>query len=845
MSFLYAAYFLSGVSALLFEVIWIRRLALALGSSPVSFAAVSSAVILGLGAGACVWSGAGSGRVRRPMLAPAAAEAAFGAISFLLLWLGIDRIWAVAGCASLSGVVLTSAADARRRGRRGDGVYGPGPFFGVNFVGGGLGVAAGGIFALPVLGMKALTAVAAALSFGAALLYLVAHRVAGAGTGDDTPRAAISARDVRLPASMVAITGGTALGSEILWGRWISQMAGSSAYTYFIVLAVTILGFGCGCVSIPGGRRRTGSRSSAARIFVLCSVFYPLLALVVLLALQERGVSVFRWFAGVRNGLPAATACVAAAVLFPILFASGRYFAEAIAGFEQGRASGYGFCVLANCLGSAAGGWLVPFVLVPRVGSAYALALSCATNVVPAWYLARGGSIAGCRRAFSPALGAAAFAILVGSLTGRPAVFSLPAGLDAFPGPRIPRAESTGAQVKPAYFREGPYSTVAVLDHAGGRALLVDGKPESHSVRDMMTQAMLSELPFLVAGESFRDVLLIGLGSGATLEALLPHSVRRIDCVEISPEVIDAAGTAFGRRAAFRDARVRITAADGRRYLREKRRRYDLIVSQPSNPWVMGSASLFTREAFRSMASALSPSGMAVVWFQAYGIQARDFREEVDTLISVFPHVLVFSFSPGDVIFLCSGVPRVVSRDAVEAGLRSGLGALRGVSSLGFGNWTDLLGGFFGGIFRDVRSPAEDLGPLNTDDLPRLEYSVALSIADRDPYPAYSAIDFPLEARTRFVSGLGTDSREAGNAMLEWGESASRLGFARFAGPLFQGALGRLGRRARLLNDLGVVAVERGNYNEARQYFEEAIAADPMNRTARENLAAIAGKVSR
>ncbi|MGE5246826.1 MAG: hypothetical protein ACM3L8_00650, partial [Verrucomicrobiota bacterium] len=828
-----------------FEAVWIRRITLAIGSSPVSFALVSSAAILGIGAGAYAWPRARRARTANPFLPPALAETAFGAASWLFLAFGPVGLPALAACAVLSGAVLTCADAAREAGTPDGDFSGPGPFFGVNVLGAGVGAGAGGLLALPGLGMKGTAQVALFASLASASLYLAAAFARRAGARAGERRAGRERGSSTIPALLTGVTGATALGTEVLWGRWISQMAGSSAYTYFIVLAVTILAFGAGCLTYRARQGAAGARAGTVRLFTGLSVVYPAVALAVLLALGDRGTSVVRWLGGARGALQAATLGVTVLVLFPILFSSGRYFAAAVGGAVSGSVPDYGTCVLANCAGSGAGAMLVPFLLVPRLGTGMALAALCAVNLLPAWRLSAGPP----PRPYSPQAAAAllpaaaCLGLFALFLSGRPAVFSLPAGIAAHRGGDGGREGPPRAAGAPAFFREGPYSTVAVEGAPGREALLVDGKPESHAVRDRPTQTMLSELPFLLRGESFRRVLLVGLGSGATLRGILRHPVVRVDCAEISPEVVAAAREAFGPAsgAALRDPRVRIMTGDGRRFLRATTERYDLIVSQPSNPWVMGSASLFTREAFLEMASALAPGGEALVWFQTYGVSSLRLGAELETLQSVFPCVLCFSFSPGDVLFLCSRTPSSIDLAGVRRTMETAPGIREELAAAELAGPADLLGAFFGS-FRDGDAPANGSGPAlrNTDDRPVLEYEIAASIGDRDPYPAYGAIARPLPEREDCIRGLPPKGSAArGRLMIEWGESASRRGFARFSEEPFLEALDNIGESARVYNDLGVVRADGRDYIKAVEYFRRALAVDPGNRSARANLAAL------
>src|SRR5207249_3644231 len=156
--------------------------------------------------------------------------------------------------------------------------------------------------------------------------------------------------------------------------------------------------------------------------------------------------------------------------------------------------------------------------------------------------------------------------------------------------------------------------------------LAVDGKVDATSGADMLTQRLLGHLPLLLHPAP-RRACVIGLGSGVTVGSVLAHPVRQVDAVEISPEVVEAARL-FGRfnRAALDDPRLRLRVADGRNHLLLTDRRYDVIVSEPSNPWMAGVSSLFTRDFFALARSHLAAGGILCQWAHVYNMGSGDLR---------------------------------------------------------------------------------------------------------------------------------------------------------------------------------------------------------------------------
>ena len=157
------------------------------------------------------------------------------------------------------------------------------------------------------------------------------------------------------------------------------------------------------------------------------------------------------------------------------------------------------------------------------------------------------------------------------------------------------------------YYREGASATVSVKRLTGTTTLAVDGKTDASNRGDMLTQKLVAHLPLLLH-DNPREVAIIGLGSGVTVGAALAHPIARVDVLEISPEVVQASGffTAENRNA-LADPRTHLIVGDGRSHVVLGQRKYDVIVSEPSNPWITGVAALFTQEFFAGARERLAP----------------------------------------------------------------------------------------------------------------------------------------------------------------------------------------------------------------------------------------------
>ena len=193
------------------------------------------------------------------------------------------------------------------------------------------------------------------------------------------------------------------------------------------------------------------------------------------------------------------------------------------------------------------------------------------------------------------------------------------------------------------FLREDSGATVSVEQRDDNRVLRVNGKPDaSLAVDDMLTQRLLGHYPMLFHPDP-RDVMVIGLGSGVTVGAVLRHPVASVSVAEISPAVVEASRLfADVNHRFWEDPRVRVRTDDARHVLLIEDARYDVVISEPSNLWMTGVASLYTEEFYQLVRQRLRPGGMLVQWLHAYEMESDDLRMVLRTLLSVFPQVTVF-----------------------------------------------------------------------------------------------------------------------------------------------------------------------------------------------------------
>ena len=683
-------FFLSGFSGLILELAWARRLSLLSGNGIQATAAVVALTIAGLALGSR-WAGRRADESANPLFRFAFLEAGISLWAFAtpVLFHLLRRIAAMGvsggeGTADLSpGAFLATAVmlvpgsflmgattpflvrhgsghwhrAGRAQAAAGSGGILLGPLYGWNTLGGAAGALATVFVLLPRLGISGTTMAAGLLDLSvAATVVLLTRR----GLAERRPFAAASISETASPASpsvtgrgrvLSALVAAGFLGGicQMVWTRLLVLFFGSSTHALGITLAACLAGLALG--STWAGRRlvrRVPPRKLARGAFVSLAaatcLSLPLWgkapALIVLA--QGRLGSTFA-------GALALQVLLSLLLLFPVAFCLGAILPALTAllgggGHRAGKDSGDGYSL--DSWGSVAGALAAAFLLLPGIGVEWTIRLTGLAAVLLFVLIPAEGSrpprsrAIFARRHFLPA-GCVAFLLLLPRwdpvlMTSGPLLY---ASTYRGRGEGIGRVEEAMRRRGPLRFLgEGPDATVTVREGAGGiLSLQINGKTDASTGPDLPTQVLAGRLPALLHPGP-RRVLVIGLASGTTVGALLTDPTEWLDCVEISPEVVRAASLFSSvNGGALQDARLHLHLGDGRAYLQRTHARYDLITSQPTNPWIAGVTNLFTLEFFQLAKERLADGGILGVWLQGYALDPGDFRAAVATLSPGIP----------------------------------------------------------------------------------------------------------------------------------------------------------------------------------------------------------------
>jgi spermidine synthase len=741
----------SGAAALIYEVLWLREISLVMGHTVYALSAILTAFLGGLTLGAFLggrWTerhGASLGLYAALELAIAATALLVPVLTHALyplvgvIYRGIGDVFAaynllqfiLCGLVVLPptifmGATLPVVTEILVQGRR-DISVDAGTLYALNSVGGVLGAVGAGLVLLPTLGSYRAGLVAVALNTAAAAVAIwLGRRGAPMRAGEQEPAhgapdavshpamgetpGAWPAPSLALLGVLYALFGFANLALEVGWARLVSLSIGSTIHGFTITLATYIAGLAVGSFVVP--RLAPLRRAPLAAIVALHATIalWTLGSLARLGDLPERVGRLVHGPDSHQFGalLGAEMLLVAATIVVPTIAMGGTFPLVAEIARRSVRSPGraVGLVYAANSLGNIAGSFVAGFVLVPEFGMRGTIVLSAVlTGLVAIGYLVP--ALRTARRV--PAIVTVAMAGAIGLLAYRAPHWNRQLVTS---GPYF-HAQDLGTLID---YREGASAVVAVKQVGNQRIMQVGGIREATTGSSLPN--FLGHLAMLLHGPA-RNVLVVGLGSGTTLASVLEHPVEHVDCVELSREVIDVAREQFGAFVGdpLADSRVRMIVGDGRNHLRHCGASYDVIVSQPSYPWVSGAAGLFTREYFADVRDHLAPGGLAAAWFTAESEAGK--RSIIRAWTDVFATAYLFESKNVDSLLIGLRDPRPLSASTVAAGFRIP-SVQRDLASLGVPDAEAVLGSLVAGP-EALRRYAVGV-PSNTDDNGYVEF---------------------------------------------------------------------------------------------------------------------------
>ncbi|MBD8636456.1 fused MFS/spermidine synthase [Stenotrophomonas sp. CFBP 13725] len=719
--YLLPIFILSGFAGLIYQSIWSQYLGLFLGHSSHAQSLVLMLFMGGMALGAW-WASRRSTGWRYPLLAYAAIELLIGILGLVFDWTfqGITGVaytyllpglqgqgatalrWLLATILVLPQCILLGAtfplmsAGYLRAQPQAQGEVLAGLYF-ANSIGAACGALASTYLLLPALGLPGAVMVAGALNIVvAALIYPLARGGTGYAvnakaddpaspprTGEESGRATTRSAPVLAVLSIALLTGATSFVYEITWVRMLSLALGTTLHSFELMLAAFIAGIAFGGLWL---RHRADRMASPLRVAGWVQVLMGLAALASMFVYAQA----FEWVGWLMRvivrsadgyGLySVASAVIAVAVMFPAAFFAGMTLPLlTLALLRDGRGEKViGQVYAFNTLGAIVGVLAAVHVLMPMLGLKYALLVAAVADIgLGVWLLwpiasrekvaPRTGSRTGAFIAV--ALGLAGVVVAVSLVRFDPLVLS--SSVYRHGGARLHDS------AKMLFFKDGQTATVSVFETDRGagpvRSIATNGKVDAGMTvaldqepsGDESTMVLLGALP-LALGHGVDRVGVIGFGSGLTTHTLLGDPrVGRVDTVEIEPAMVEGARL-FGDRVsrAYTDPRSHIVIDDAKAHFAGSGQRYDLIISEPSNPWVGGTASLFSDEFYAFVPRQLNEGGLFVQWLQLYEITPELVSSVLDGLVDHFSDVRAYLANDSDLIIVATPKGRLPELNA-------------------------------------------------------------------------------------------------------------------------------------------------------------------------------------
>jgi predicted membrane-bound spermidine synthase len=687
---LFALFTLSGFTGLIYESVWSHYLRLFLGAAAFAQSFVLAAFMGGMALGAWLAS-RWSARIANELAAYGWIEAGIGVAALifhevfvLLTQVSLDHVIPALGspaavevykyslCALLivpqtvllgmtfpllSGAVI-------RRGPQESGHHLAMLYF-TNSIGAAIGALASAFLLIGWIGMPGTMRVAGALNLALAAAVLAMARggepaaIAAAPADRSTPAGTYI---VRLFLAGAFVAGLASFIYEIVWIRMLSLVLGSSFHAFELMLSAFITGLALGGLWI---RRRIDRIADPIRyvgfalvlmgLAALCTVFvyhWTFDWMVWILGVLQKSQSAYPLFNLFSHALTFA-------VMLPTTFLAGMtlplFTHVLLRGGRGERAIGQVYA--SNTLGAIAGVLIAVHVLMPDAGLKLALVLGAATDILlGAWIL---------RYTQEPFRRAHAFAaLIVGMLAA-----AVTARIDILEPERLSSGVFRFGQLNPdlgrvLYYHDGKTASVAVRNQKTGIVTIItNGKadagiqldPSQPPTADEYTMCLVGALPLLMKPDA-KTFANIGWGSGLSSEVVLSHSgPKELDSIEIEPAMVVGA-QAYGPRVlrAYHDPRSKVYFEDAKSYFARHGRRYDVIMAEPSNPWVNGVASLFSTEFYQDIKRYLAPGGVLVQWLQVYDFSDRLLGSILAALGENFADYEIYESNPGDLLVVAA-----------------------------------------------------------------------------------------------------------------------------------------------------------------------------------------------
>ena len=692
------AVFLSGASALTFEILWQRQMFLTFGASAPATTAVLTAIFLGIAFGSLMATPL-TNRFPRPLIVFAFMETTIGVWGFGLPFLlpitdhlyifmalrlgeanpllsavrfilAVGLLLPATLCMGATIPVMVAGLSDKEKGR-------VSTVYGINTLGAVLGAVLTGLFLIRMLGMSQTRFVAAGLNIAAALFaaWAAGHRGVPPTAGPVTP--SNSLHFVHTSRRMLSVlyfaAGYVALGLEVVWLRLLGIVNANSTVTFSLTLAVYLLGMGLGSLILFPVLHRFMQAKTIFSTGNLGVAAASLLTFPMIYAAPE--LNYRRITEPAANGtltladIYSTEALIIGALMFLPALCMGLIYpavCHSLNATAAERARWIGTSYFLGTLGSVAGILTVSMWVIPVIGlhSAFALLVMTSAGIgCLSWMTTQTGS----KRWLAPGLGMAlsCWAITI-AVEARPALrefTSRQVGTRWFEF-SVANPDSKVSEIR--RFKAGSTGTVIIKQQQGSDDHLVyvdDQLVASTNMEARVDALMLAHLPLMLHPDP-ADELTVGFGSGGTSHAITTHGIHAF-CVEIEPEVPRSASLLDRQNfGVLRHPKFHLILNDARDHLSIGNQPYDVIATDVTNLQYKQNSSLYTVEYFQLMQKKLRPGGIACAWIPMAAINTHELRILMKSFQHVYPHATLWYMNHTHTNFgILIGTPQALTID--------------------------------------------------------------------------------------------------------------------------------------------------------------------------------------
>jgi spermidine synthase len=433
------------------------------------------------------------------------------------------------------------------------------------------------------------------------------------------------------------LSGFSALIYEVVWTQLLTLAFGASIYSFSIMLAAFFLGLGLGGYAAG---RYIDKIKDPIKIFSYIEMGIGLSGLLILLFYEKIGMTLY-FFYSISGSFYLFMAfvfflsflfmVVPAALMGATLPVVSKIYANKKESVGRDIGAVFSF----NTFGAIFGSSFAGFIFIPTIGLVRTVVIAALINISVAFMIFRFSKRKGSSIFFAGIFVSFVMVLYMSSLTFQPMINGV------YKIRSDPSGEYENHFDKKIIFSgSNAYGTVVVAEEGKDLSLWINNKVDASTTpEDMSTQLLLGYLPMFAYPDA-KSVLNIGLGGGFTLGAIEAFNVSTLDVIELNPMVKEATGRYFKQfnGNSLEDSRINLKIADARNYLLTSNEKYDVIVSEPSNLWVSGESSLFTKEFYLIAREHLNENGIFSQWIPFYDFSEADTKVFMNTIMEVFPN---------------------------------------------------------------------------------------------------------------------------------------------------------------------------------------------------------------